>query len=544
MPSNSSSTDCRGEILLVDDSPSSLQLLSTLLVESGYRVREATSGELALWTIHSRAPELILLDLRMPGMDGFEVCRRLKADPATRSIPVIFLSAQDDTTDKVQGLKVGAIDFITKSSAHEEILARINTHVTLARVEKALELERALLELRVEERTEQIARGKNLLRSVIDSGPDWIYAIDTQYRLLLINQNLAVALGEQSTQDLIGQHDCQAFHNTFCFEEHNHHECRYHDDEQRVFAGGTVFRAEETLTLPNGRSGVFETYKTPLREPDGKIYGLLCFRRDITQRLKIEHEKRTLEKELWQAKKMEAVGQLAGGIAHDFNNLLSLILGFAQFASTALANGKHQKLDYYLSEITKAGSAGQAVVAQLLAFSRTDEAADEPIDPLPVIAEAAESLRPGLGENIALDIHLAPDSRTPIRVLIKPVQIRQIVTNLVINARDALAPRSTGGHIRVTGRRETVINTNQCASCHQEFSGDFLCIVVSDTGTGIPGALMEKIFDPFFTTKDVGKGSGLGLAMVHGIVHSGNGHIVIVSAPEHGTEVRLFFPLA
>jgi PAS domain S-box-containing protein len=545
MPNHvSPAPEYRGEILLVDDSPSSLLLLSSLLLDSGYLVREATSGELALWTIRTRLPELILLDLKMPEMDGLEVCRRLKADPATRSVPVIFLSAQDETTDKVLGLKVGAVDFIAKVSPHEEILARIDTHITLARVKKALESERALLEQRVEERTNQIARGRNLLRSVIDSGPDWIYAIDKQYRFLLVNRNFSQALGLQTPQELIGRYDCRTLDSALCSAGSGTAECECQTDTDVVFSGGTIFRAEEELLLANGQRGVFETYKTPLREQDGEIYGLLCYRRDITQRLQMEQEKRQLEKELWQAKKMEAIGQLAGGIAHDFNNLLSLILGFAQFAKNALASGKHEKLDNHLNEITKAGTAGQAVVAQLLAFSRTDEAATEPVDPVQVVAEVADSLRPSLG-SIRLDVQVDSVDGTPSRgVLIREVQVRQVITNLVINARDALAASGERGRINIVGRRAELNSACICASCRQEFAGEYFQLTVSDNGTGIAQEIVDKLFDPFFTTKDIGKGSGLGLPMIHGIVHASGGHIGLTSAAESGTSVSVYLPLS
>lgn len=528
----------RGEILLVDDSPSSLQLLSTLLVESGYLVREATSGELALWSIKSRVPEIILLDLRMPDMDGFAVCRLLKADPSTRSIPVIFLSAQDETTDKVQGLRVGAVDFVTKSAAHEEILARVDTHVTLARVKKALELERALLELRVEERTEQLARGKGLLRSVIDSGPDLIHAIDRQSRYLLVNRNLARALGVASGDDLVG---LPAARTPLTIQRPDGPQGSLEIDDQRVFAGESIFIAEEALSLPGGRQGVFETHMTPLRETNGEIYGLLCYRREITSRLRMEEERRHLEKALWQAKKMEAVGQLAGGIAHDFNNLLSLILGFAEFARNALAAGKHEKLDNYIGEITKAGLAGQAVVAQLLAFSRIDEGASEAIDPWPSILEVTESLRPSMGVNIDIALR-CDDGCHSQRIKVRPVQLRQILTNLVINARDAIGSQLADG--RVTIRAVLDQSTDRvCASCRQKYSGPFWVMSVSDNGSGIPLEIAEKMFDPFFTTKDVGKGSGLGLSMVHGIVHSLGGHLRVESDPGRGTTIHCLFPV-
>ena len=147
----------KGEVLIVEDTPASLKLLSDLLTEAGYYVRQAPNGELALWTAQSRPPELILLDIRMPGIDGFEVCRRLKEIPELSQVPVIFLSAQHDTDDKVRGFALGGVDFIAKPFQAEEILARTDAHVRLGRAQKALAAERAHLEQRVEERTAELA---------------------------------------------------------------------------------------------------------------------------------------------------------------------------------------------------------------------------------------------------------------------------------------------------------------------------------------------------------------------------------------------------
>jgi putative two-component system response regulator len=155
----------KGEILAVDDMPALLALLSELLTGAGYQVRQAPSGELALWTAQMRPPEIILLDVRMPGMSGMEVCRQLKADPVTADVPVIFLSALNESVDKVQGLALGAVDYITKPYQPEEVLARVNTHITLARYRKALEAERANLEQHVRERTADLEAVAESLRS-------------------------------------------------------------------------------------------------------------------------------------------------------------------------------------------------------------------------------------------------------------------------------------------------------------------------------------------------------------------------------------------
>jgi len=149
----------------VDDIPALLTLLSELLTGAGYSVRQAPSGELALWTAQMRPPEIILLDVRMPGMNGMEVCRQLKANPATADVPIIFLSAMNESVDKVQGLALGAVDYITKPYQPEEVLARVNTHITLARYRKALEAERSNLEQHVRERTADLEAVAESLRA-------------------------------------------------------------------------------------------------------------------------------------------------------------------------------------------------------------------------------------------------------------------------------------------------------------------------------------------------------------------------------------------
>lgn len=145
-----------GEVLVVEDTAASLRLLCDLLGGAGYSVRKAPNGELGLWTAQMQPPELILLDVRLPDIDGFEVCRRLKANPLTANIPVIFLSAQHETEDKVHGFQIGAVDYIGKPYQAEEILARVKTHVTMARLREALEAERSQLEEHVRQRTAEL----------------------------------------------------------------------------------------------------------------------------------------------------------------------------------------------------------------------------------------------------------------------------------------------------------------------------------------------------------------------------------------------------
>jgi signal transduction histidine kinase/FixJ family two-component response regulator len=533
------STQCRGELLIVDDSASSLAYLSALLTQAGFQVREAPSGELALMTLRVRVPELILLDVRMPEIDGYEVCRRIKSSPDTQDVPVIFLSAQDESTDKVRGLQVGAVDFIGKSFTPEEMLARIDTHIALARTKQALEDERRFLEDRVRERTAELSQERKLLKTVIDSGPDWIYAIDRQHRFLLVNQSMARELVHHNPADLIGKDDCLAFHCNTCSNGNGRRRCEWHENENKVFDGHSIHNPVERLVLPNGEHIIFETYKTPLRDADNAVYGLLCYRRNITQRLRMEEKNLSLERALWQAKKMEAVGQLAGGIAHDFNHLLSLILGHAQFARTAIANNRPEKLDSYISEILKAGTEGQAVVSQLLAFSRVEEPANIAIDVSSALIETVNALRQVT--QVATNLSLEIDTTVP-QAFIKTGQLKQLVTNLVLNSRDAISGNEDG-KISVRLSQASVSQSASCASCRKPFTGQFLTLSVEDNGEGIPASSLDRLFEPFFTTKDIGKGSGLGLPMVHGVMHSVGGHICISSTVGQGTLITLYMPV-
>lgn len=204
----------KGEVLIVEDTPASLKLLSDLLTEAGYYVRQAPNGELALWTAQSRPPELILLDVRMPGIDGFEVCRRLKDNPDLNQVPVIFLSAQHDTDDKVRGFALGAVDFIAKPFQAEEILARTDAHVRLGRAQKALAEERALLEERVAERTAELAKeieqrraNEEFLRlasQVFEATQDAIVVADREGRIVATNPAFTQISGYTS-KEVLGQ---------------------------------------------------------------------------------------------------------------------------------------------------------------------------------------------------------------------------------------------------------------------------------------------------------------------------------------------------
>ena len=235
------------------------------------------------------------------------------------------------------------------------------------------------------------------------------------------------------------------------------------------------------------------------------------------------------------AQKMDAVGQLTGGVAHDFNNILTVITGTIGILEEAVAD--QPQLAAVAKLIDEAAERGANLTKHLLAFARKQPLQPVEVDVNALVLEAAKLLHPTLGENIEITPLLAEDAWT---ALADPNQLTTAVLNLAINARDAMP---NGGKLAL--ETSNIFLDENYASMHSEVApGNYVMIAVSDTGTGIPPALLERVFEPFFTTKEVGKGTGLGLSMVFGFVKQSGGHIKIYSEEGHGTSVKIYLPRA
>jgi len=298
----------------------------------------------------------------------------------------------------------------------------------------------------------------------------------------------------------------------------------------------------ETFSRNDGSSFSAEYAITAIKQNDNTIGAVVTFR-DISERIKMADESRLLQRQLLQSQKMEAIGKLTGGVAHDFNNMLSAILGYSNLAIEVcgksgqnVACDQADTLRKYVNEVIKAGDRSKNLVAQLLAFSRGDMGEIKCLKLNHYIEDVMQMLRATIPSSIEL-ISLLPEG--DIYVKTGEVQLNQIIMNLVINARDAIENQI--GIIEV-GISKFQINDKRCSSCHDEFSGDFIELFVRDTGSGMKNGVVENIFDPFFTTKGIGSGAGMGLAMVHGIVHASGGHIHVQTKAGGGTTITLFFP--
>ena len=270
-----------------------------------------------------------------------------------------------------------------------------------------------------------------------------------------------------------------------------------------------------------------DRYSSPVRDKAGKHYGRIWSFRDITERRKLEYRIRQMQR-------MEAIGQLAGGIAHDFNNILSAIVGTLYLTKIDAANPG--AVIAHVDDLSRATTRATELVRQILTFSRQSKAEREPIQLRPVVIEALKLLRASVPAGIRIQIELA---ETP-AVLANAGAIHQLIMNLGTNAWHAMHDQQ--GELRVEMRLMEV-DDEFSKTCPDLHPGPYVRLSVFDTGSGMDSATMERIFDPFFTTKPVGQGTGLGLAVVHGIMKSHDGGITVYSQPGEGTAFHLYFPV-
>jgi len=509
--------DHAARILIVDDERHNRQLLEVMLKPEGFVLLSAASGEEALALVEREPPDLILLDIMMPGMDGYQVTGKIKGNLHTKNIPVIIVTALDDRDARMLALGAGAEDCLTKPVDRAELCMRVRNLLRLKAYGDYHNKYSLMLEGEVGSRTADLVESERLYRSTFDAAPVGIVHVGLDGRWLRINQRLCDLLGYAHEElQRIGHELMQA------------EEVEGEAEAFRQMAVGTLDRYVVDEKRFRRQDGGFVWARVNMsvhRDSAGQPQHFIKVIEDITDR-------RTLEAQVRQANKMDAIGRLASGVAHDFNNLLTVILGFAEILTSdgTIAN-QHEK---DLGEIIKAAQRATALTKQLLAFSRQQVLHATPLDVNRIITEMTGMLGRLIGEHIEVALALASNLSL---ALADRSQLEQVVMNLVVNARDAMP---SGGSVTI----ETADVELENSSFHDEtiMKGQYVMLAITDTGDGMTKETQRRLFEPFFTTKETGKGTGLGLSTTYGIVKQSKGYIWVYSEPGRGTTFKVYLP--
>ena len=354
--------------------------------------------------------------------------------------------------------------------------------------------------------------------------------VDGQY--IEINPALAEILGYASPEDML--HEVTNIGRQVYADP----EMRKKVVDEQLQAPGSVNQYTNRYLRRDGTERVANLYLKTIRDAEGNPVFFDGIVEDITDRLQAEKMQQRLETQLVQAQKMEAIGQLTGGIAHDFNNMLGVILGFTDLLKKLrLEESSNEKFKKYTDAIKTTGDRAKELISQMLIFSRlsfnqNDEATNLLIEP--VLKEVTLLLRSSVPTTI--DLKLDIDDRSLV-VKFQSVHLHQILLNLVLNAKHAITGH---GYIRISAQKKQVDTI--CSSCRKSFKATYVEIKVEDNGSGIPKAIITHIFEPFFTTKGKSEGTGMGLSVIHGLVHTANGHIVVESEKDQGTSISILLP--
>lgn len=363
----------------------------------------------------------------------------------------------------------------------------------------------------------RLALSRRRLSAAIEQAAESVIITDTDWRVLYANPAFERITGFDRAE-VIGRpfHDFYADGSSELFEE-----IRDRLTRSEVWQGHLLNQKK------NGTNYTVDATISPVRDENGVIINYVALKRDITAELQ-------LEEQLRQSQKMEAIGRLAGGVAHDFNNLLTIITGYSDVLLSRFAEEDHP-LREDVAQIKKAGARAASLTRQLLAFSRRQTLQPKKLNVNTVVSDVNKMLGRLIGEDVDLVINLDPNLGL---TEVDPGQLEQVILNLAVNARDAMLQ---GGKLTVETANVTL--DAGYMSRHQEVApGSYVMLSISDTGAGIDSETLPHIFEPFFTTKTEGKGTGLGLATVHGIVKQSNGHIWVYSEPGYGTTFKIYLP--
>jgi signal transduction histidine kinase len=520
----------RARVLVVDDDEHNLLAIRTV-IEDLAEVETAASGEEALRHLLKGEFAVILLDVFMTGMDGYETARIIRGREQTKRIPIVFLSAVNKEKEHLlRGYSMGAVDYVFKPVEPVVLRSKVGVFVDLYRMRREIERkaaqEQQLLDANLRANAERLEIEQALRlaeqrqAAIISSLPIVLYLeekgegprvpqfVGGNFEALTGYPFEAVGDTPSLWADRLHPDDAERAHAALAERQRTgamavEYRWRCADDQYKHFL-------DQAVLLPAEEGAACQYAGTLL---------------DVTDR-------KALEEELLQVRKMDAIGKLTGGIAHDFNNLLAAVLGGLGLLERRLELDDEQRRIVGMTR--HAAEQGAELVGRLLAFARRQKLQPGPIDIGRLSASITELLAPTLGGLVRLEWQ-SEEGAWP--VYADSAQLELALMNLIINARDAMPE---GGTVLLTTRNAGASPGNEARLA----AGDYVVLAVHDTGSGIAPDLLAQVTEPFFTTKDVGKGTGLGLSMVYGFASQSGGGMRIDSTLGKGTVVELWLPRA
>jgi signal transduction histidine kinase/DNA-binding response OmpR family regulator len=506
----------KARILIVDDDERNAFAAVNALEELGHELVVARSGEEALRLLLTDEYALILLDLHMPGMDGYETAHMIRGRKRTAATPIVFLTAiYRDEPHIFQAYSVGAVDVVFKPVdpfiLKSKVTILVDLYLKTEEIKRRSAYQQWLLDEHARVKAEKAQTERALKRTEARQE-----AILRSLPIVIHSRAIEPPFAPQFVSDAV--HGITGFPPSRFVDEPEFGSSRIHPDDLDGYVASVSeavrtghYAAEFRWLCADGQYRILQDIGVVAPTTDGEpkeIFGVIL---DATER-------RSLEEQLAHARKMEAVGQLTGGVAHDFNNLLTVVLGNIDIMSRKAEDDARRARR--IDAVRQAAERGRDLTRQLLAFSRRQHLSPVTVNVNTLISDFVPLMRQAVGEAVTLEVGL---SKKPLFAHVDSTQLETALLNLAVNARDAMPD---GGRLTITTRRD----------------GVHVAIGVSDTGLGMSPEVRERVFEPFFTTKEVGKGSGLGLSQVYGFARQSDGDIVLKSELGQGASFTLRLP--
>lgn len=497
-------------VLLVDDNPQNLKVLYETLKDKGYRLLIANEGEKALDLAHRHQPEVVLLDIMMPEMDGYEVCERLKADPETADCAVVFLSALDDLEAKVKGFSLGGADYISKPFQSQEVIARVKTHASVIRLERELQ-----------------ARNRELQSDqarILNSISEGIYGLDENGTIEFANPAAAVIM-RCPVEDLIGRNFFETHFSTAA-------QCPDGLPVNATCRQGVAENQRDIRMLRADGTGFPAEYRSTPKLDGEDLHGAVVVFRDITVDLEGERaleEARELVQEqrdqLAHTSRLTTMGEMAAGVAHEVNQPLTAIANYARVSKRMMAveNPNLTLLQETLDKIEAQSHRASEIIRRIRRFMKKPATGKEVLSVSSLLEDTRQFAEVDARNNDgAIELSVPEDMPD---ILADPVQVQQVALNLIRNALEATRTAESDSPVEVTAQ----VTGDGCVR-----------VEVRDYGVGLAEDAEEKLFLPFYTTKD--EGMGIGLPTCRSLIQAQGGEIGF-ERPEDGGGARFFFTL-